>query len=150
MREGGIRRAYYPAMFAICKGRSSIKNGSLIRLIQRMDSERGPDRDHPGRAPSGVEVQPRPLPNPRYRSVHWLKKLRGQTRSRLWYCGEGEHTEGPKGPPCGSQAVRRMEKVCQVNLKSGGRKTDTSGDVRPGSIGMGVDSLSQVDRESAP
>ena len=55
--EGGIRRAYYPALCAIWNDDTSIKNGSPVQLIQRMDPERELDQDHPSLFPKAVKVQ---------------------------------------------------------------------------------------------
>ena len=102
-----------------------------------------------GAPPSEVKVQRRPQPNPDIHPVHWLKKLWGQIRSCLWYYGRGERITDPKGSPCRSQAVRRMVSVSDIISEV---RWSEYGYLRrcTACISMGVDSLSQVDRESAP
>ena len=96
--EGGIRRAYYPALCAIWNDDTSIKNGSPVQLIQRMNPESGLTKTIQATSRKRLKCSWRPLPNPDAVLSGTLVKstLRGQIRSCLWYCGKGEHTESRK------------------------------------------------------
>lgn len=121
-----------------------VRSGSFSRT----DPERGPDQDHPGRAPSEVEVQQRPRPNPITIIGTLVKYAAGANPFLLMVLRQGgAHHE--------SERIAMSKSGGETHGKCAGR------DVRSQVVGIrtpqamyglyhGVDSLSHVDRESAP
>lgn len=98
-RRGRHSQSILPCIVRYLEWRdTSIKNGSPVQLIQRMNPESGLTKTIQATSRKRLKCSWRPLPNPDAVLSGTLVKstLRGQIRSCLWYCGKGEHTESRK------------------------------------------------------